>query len=275
RPFPPAAVALWLLTFASTAPAASVRTTNFIVEAPTEVLARQFGEYAERYRKEKALEWLGEEMPNLPQTCPLRVDISMDGPSGATTFDFAKHPLYQFMHIKGPKERLLNSVLPHEVTHTVFAYYFRQPVPRWADEGGAVLSEDDIERNRHDRMCRQMLNAGHAFRLNHIFNLKEYPSNPGEVPVLYAEGFSISRFLVDSSDRPTFLQFVRHGMKHGWDGAVQTYYRYGSVSELEKSWIDSLRRPRDATIASNNTRQPAGARGNSSELTGRSTIRTS
>ena len=47
--------------------------------------------------------------------------------------------------ITGPKERLLNSVLPHEITHTVFAHYFKQPVPRWADEGGAVLSEDEIE----------------------------------------------------------------------------------------------------------------------------------
>ena len=143
RPFLAAAVAPMILPpcFAS---AASHRTTNFIVEAPTSELAKQFGEMAEHYRKTKAVEWLGEEMPNWQQPCPLRVEISMEGPSGATTFDFGKRPIYQFMQIKGPKERLLNSVLPHEVTHTVFAYYFKQPVPRWADEGGAVLSEDDI-----------------------------------------------------------------------------------------------------------------------------------
>ena len=40
-------------------------------------------------------------------------------------------------------ERMLHSVLPHEMTHTVFAHHFRYPVPRWADEGGSVLSEDD------------------------------------------------------------------------------------------------------------------------------------
>ena len=49
-------------------------------------------------------------------------------------------------------------MLPHEVTHTVFAYYFRCPLPRWADEGGAVLSEDDIELDKHDKIVRQILN---------------------------------------------------------------------------------------------------------------------
>lgn len=63
------------------------------------------------------------------------------------------------MEIFGQYERLLNSVLPHEVTHTVFAHHFRYPVPRWADEGGAVLSEDEQERYKHDQLARQFLNS--------------------------------------------------------------------------------------------------------------------
>src|SRR5439155_21763425 len=102
-------------------------------------------------------------------------------------------------------DRLLASVLPHEVTHTVFAHYFRTPVPRWADEGGAVLSEDDIEKERHDKLVRQILNSGKAMPLRRLFALKEYPS---DVMVLYAEGFSVAQFLVEKSNRPTFLAFV-------------------------------------------------------------------
>ena len=84
----------------------------------------------------------------------------MEGPSGATSFQFGQgQVLGMKMEIQGPLERLVRSVLPHEVTHTVFAYHFRQPVPRWADEGGAVLSEDDIERNRHDQLVRMILNT--------------------------------------------------------------------------------------------------------------------
>ena len=265
--------AVCLLLSASSALGASFRTTNFIVDAPTDQMARQFGESAEYFRREKAKEWLGQEMPNWQRPCPIRVEITPDGPSGATTFDFGQRPISQNMKISGPKERLLNSVLPHEVTHTVFAYYFQQPVPRWADEGGSVLSEDDLERGRHDQMCRQLLNQGRAMRLNYLFNLKEYPS---DVMVLYAQGFSITRYLVDQGDRQTFLQFIQHGMKHGWDNASQTFYRAQSLNHLETAWIDSLRKPRSSAVASasaNGTR-PAAARGQSpDQLTGRRVMR--
>src|SRR5262245_17714870 len=252
------------------AAAATFRTTNFTVDAASPELARQFGEQAEHFRKLKAREWLGEEMPNWQHPCPIKVTISMDGPSGATTFDFGKTPISQYMQISGPKERLLNSVLPHEITHTVFAYYFRQPVPRWADEGGSVLSEDDIERKRHDLMCRQLLNSGRAMRVGYLFSLREYPS---DVMVLYAQGFSLSRFLVESADRPTFLEFVKTGMHGGWDQAAQRYYSFNSVQELETAWIESLRRPQSSAIAAGQAK-PTAVRGVQTELTNRSVTRT-
>src|SRR5262249_2434946 len=142
------------------------------------------------------------------------------------------------MQIKGPLDRLLASVLPHEITHTVFAHYFRCPVPRWADEGGSVLSEDDIERRRHDTLVRGLLNQGRQIRMRTLFSLREYPR---DVMCLYAQGFSMTDFLVKRSDRRTFLKFIAHGMNHGWDNAVQTYYRHRSVEELEEAWLASLR----------------------------------
>src|SRR5207249_5247071 len=139
--------------------------------------------------------WLGREMPQWPEPCPLRVTVTPGGSGGATSFAFDRgQVLGQNMHIEGTLERLLASVLPHEVTHTVFAYHFRQPVPRWADEGGAVLSEDDQERERHDKLCRQILNTpGRKIPLRRLFALHDYP---GDVMALYAEGFSVANFLV-------------------------------------------------------------------------------
>jgi len=167
---------------------ASYRTPNFLVEAPTPQIAQQVGDYAEAYRKQKAQDWLGRLMPPWPEPCPIRVTVNMGAAGGATSFAFDRgRVLGQNMNIEGSLDRLLSSVLPHEVTHTVFAYYYRTPVPRWADEGGAVLSEDEIERNRHDMLCRQILNAGHQIPLRRLFNLREYP---GDVMCLYAEGFS-------------------------------------------------------------------------------------
>jgi hypothetical protein len=183
-------------------------------------------------------------MPTWPERCPLHVKVTTSGAGGATSFNFMNGQVWQVMNIEGSLERILSSVLPHEVTHTVFAHHFRMPVPRWADEGGSVLSEDDLERSRHDSMVRQILNSGRAIPLRRLFTLRDYPR---EVGSLYAEGFSVSNFLVNSSDRPTFLKFVAHGMQYGWDGAAQTYYRYQSVEQLEEAAAGStLRRDRPA-----------------------------
>ena len=243
---------------------AQYRTTNFYVNAPDAQIAKQFGDYAERYRKEKAMQWLGQEMPSWRQPCPLNVTINMEGPSGATSFQFGQGQVMGMkMEIQGPLDRLLASVLPHEITHTVFAHYFRQPVPRWADEGGSVLSEDDLERDRHDRLTRQILNRGQQIPLRRLFGLKEYPR---EVMCLYAQGYSMSDFLVRRSDYRTFLSFVGHGMQHGWDSAVQSFYGHKSVEELEEAWLKHLRdtrrspstSPAPAQVASTNNPRAQG-----------------
>lgn len=234
---------VFLLAGALFSMGASFRTTNFLVDAPTPQLAQQVGQYAEHYRKEKAQLWLGQEMAPWPEPCPLKVKIAMSGAGGATSFAFDRgRVLGQNMTIEGSIDRLLASVLPHEVTHTVFAQYFRCPVPRWADEGGAVLSEDEVERNRHDMLVRQILNSpGRAMPLRRLFSLRDYP---GDVMVLYAEGYSVSQFLVDAGGRQTFLAFVAQGMNEGWDHAVRASYRYNSVEELEQAWLAHLRATR-------------------------------
>jgi hypothetical protein len=150
---------------------ASYRTPNFVVEAPTQAIAEQVGQYAEYYRREKAMQWLGQEMPAWSEPCPVRVTVTPnDNGGGATSFAFDRgRVLGQNMQIEGSMNRLLASVLPHEVTHTVFAYYFRQPVPRWADEGGAVFSEDEQERQHHDALVRNILNTpGRAIPLRPV-----------------------------------------------------------------------------------------------------------
>jgi hypothetical protein len=237
---------------------ASYRTRNFVVEAPTPQIAEQVGQYAEYYRKQKAELWLGRAMPDWGRPCPLRVTVTMGGSGGATSFAFDNGSiLSQDMHIEGKLDRLLASVLPHEITHTVFAYHFRCPVPRWADEGGSVLSEDDQERHRHDSLVRQILNTpGRAIPLARLFTLTQYPR---DVMVLYAEGYSVTNFLVEQKGRAAFLAFLSHGMRGNWDGAVRAHYGYGGVRELEHAWVQSLRtpaRPHEA-IASAGGHRPA------------------
>jgi hypothetical protein len=226
----------------SAATAAHHETTNFTIEAPTGELARKFGEMAEFYRKEKALEWLGREMPNWPRKCTLFVQVTMGSAGGATTFTFTSEqgrPVVasQRMEIRGEVKQLLNSVLPHEVTHTVLAHHFGRPVPRWADEGGSVLSENEDERYEHDIRCREILNAGRAFVLRTLFRMTEYPR---DMNVLYAQGYSVTAFLVDRGGggregRGKLLDFLASGM-HG--NTLETWNE-----------VSSLRTPPSRTVA--------------------------
>src|SRR5262249_19749006 len=50
-------------------PNADTETPNFRVEAPTLEIARRIARAAERCRKDKAIEWLGHQLPNWPQPC--------------------------------------------------------------------------------------------------------------------------------------------------------------------------------------------------------------
>src|SRR5262249_39231788 len=79
---------------------------------------------------------------------------------------------------------------------------------------------------------------GRAIPLRRLFNLKQYPP---DVMVLYAEGYSVTDFLVAKSSRFTFLAFVNTGMQQGWDAACQTHYGYKNVEELEAAWLQTLR----------------------------------
>jgi len=259
------ALVLAVLVSPGVATAANYETANFVVEAPSPELARKFGEMAEFYRKEKALEWLGQEMPQWPRKCPLQVQVSMGSAGGATTFTFGSdqsgRPIVssQRMEIRGDAKQLLNSVLPHEVTHTVLAQHFGRPVPRWADEGGSVLSENDEERFSHDVRCREILNAGRAFVLRTLFRMTEYPR---DMTVLYAQGYSVTAYLVEKGGngregRGKLLQFLGNGMSgnsaESWNEAARRVYGFESVDALERAWLDALRTPPARTVARGTT----------------------
>ena len=207
------------------------------------------GRAAEYYRKEKAVLWLGAELPRWAEPCPIHVKVTTSNGGGATSFAFADNNrvLGQTMQIEGRPDRLLAAVVPHEVTHTVFAHYFGQPVRRWADEGAAVLSEDDVEHQRHDQYCREVLSTRRSIPLRRLFGMKEYPQ--GDALPLYAEGFSVTHYLVAKADRKTFLRFVGQGMRSGWDSAAQSCYGQRTVEDLQADWLKYLQDTRGLSWA--------------------------
>jgi hypothetical protein len=220
---------------------ASYKTKNFRVEAPTPQVAKQIAKAAEKLRKELALEWLGEELPSWKEPCPVIVTLSMDYPAGSTSFSFAKRQVRsQKIEIRGPLDRLLVSALPHEIAHAIFAHRFGTPVARWADEGGAVLSEDKNQSERQERILRKVLESDKKLSISRLLAVRDYPM---DVEAFYAQAYSLTRFLVEKNDKKKFVKFLAQGMEDGWEEAVRMHYGYETIEALEEAWLEFVRRP--------------------------------
>ncbi|WP_231617360.1 hypothetical protein [Novipirellula aureliae] len=219
---------------ASTGEAADYRTRNFLVQAPNAQLARTVGDAAERYRDDLSQYWLGRRLPPWSSPCPVRVVAGNLPAQGVTTYN--RSPVRDFqMEVVGTPERILDSVLPHEVTHTVLATHFGRPLPRWADEGIATTVEHPSERQKHEHKLREFLRTRRGIPMNKLFLLTEYPS---DVLPMYAQGYSVCSFLIEQRDPETFIAFLEDYMKHpSWTSNIQKHYGYDSLAELQDYWL--------------------------------------
>jgi hypothetical protein len=221
---------------------ASYRTPNFVVTAPTQQIAEQVGQQAEKYRRELAIEWLGKTMPNWARPCPVTVQIGAHlGAGGVTSFVFDRGEVFGWqMNIQGPLDRALDSVLPHEVTHTIFASHFRRPLPRWADEGGCTTVEHESERYKQQKMLIQFLQTGRGIPFSQMFVMKEYPR---DILPLYAQGHSLSSMLIAKGGKQKFLAYVGEGLDtEDWVTTTKKFYGFDSLGDLQETWLAWVRR---------------------------------
>jgi hypothetical protein len=217
--------------------AAGYRTTNFVVSAPTPALAKEIGDTSEYWRKKLSIEWLGEEMPPWSKSCPINAQVaSRMGAGGATSFVFDRGEVFNWdMKIQGSRERVLDSVLPHEITHTIFASYFRQPLPRWADEGACTTVEHRSEVAKQERMLIDFLKTGRGIPFSTMFAMKEYPQ---DVMPLYSQGHSLAQWLIEQRGKRAFLAFLSDGLQdENWPRAVEKHYGFHDLYTLQNSWL--------------------------------------
>lgn len=131
---------------------------------------------------------------------------------------------------------MLPAVLPHETTHVVIAgQYGDQPVPRWADEGIAVLAEprDKVERHLQNlARCRQ---EGQTLGVQQLVQMNDYP-DPRHISAFYAQSVSLVEFLSNDRGPQVFTQFLRDGLRNGYESALQKHYGIQGFTDLEHRW---------------------------------------
>lgn len=223
---------------------ASHRSANFVIQTEDPQLAARIAATAEQNRKDLAVAWLGKEMPDWSAPCVMNVRVGENlGAGGATTFVFDRGEVFGWrMSIQGSQERILDSVLPHEITHMIFASHFRQPLPRWADEGAATSVEHASERAKHHRMLEQFLRSGRGIAFNRLFAMTEYP--PDVMP-LYAQGHALVEYLIQQGGRRKFVAYLEDALQSGqWVEATRRHYGSASLGELQNTWLTWVREGR-------------------------------
>ncbi|MBA4032662.1 MAG: hypothetical protein C0478_17480, partial [Planctomyces sp.] len=232
------------------AQAATYRTANFIITAPTDEFARIVGEAAEEFRHDLSLAWTGRAMPRWGKPCPISCKVGNYPAGGATTFNFDRGEVYGWnMEVQGTPERILDSVLPHEVNHTIFACHFRRPLPRWADEGAASLIEHESERMRLEKLAIEATGGNRKIPLRTLLGMKNYPQDQRQVLTLYAQGYLLADYLIAKSSKAEYLKFLQTAHEQNWDTALSQHYAYRSVEQIEQEhdrWV-LAGCPRDTT----------------------------
>jgi hypothetical protein len=228
-----------------------LETSNFRVHATDDQLAGQLADIAESTRIELFKTWYGQ----VPETnwspkCDIYVHDSVDeyaritrqGPSSPghsqTGVDRGKITNRR-IDLRRNGTDLVHAILPHEITHVVLADRFSaRPMPRWADEGMAVLTEPSEKKQAHLRNLGDYLKRGHVYSARQLMTMDDYPSG-NQWPMFYAESVSLVDFLVNRGGPTKFIQFMESSLQNGYDAELKRVYGLAGMDELDRAWSGS------------------------------------
>ena len=228
---------------------ARVETANFrIFHTQSKQIAEQAAQIAEKTRTDMAKKWFGAPGEKWEPVCELYLH--------ATSRDYAKatgvagnSPGHSSIKSEGVRiigrridlhcddaQNMLNAVLPHETTHVVIAgQYGDQPVPRWADEGIAVLTEPRDKIDRHLRNLTRCRQETGLFSARQLMTMNDYPE-PRYISAFYAQSVALTDFLTNLKGPQVLTQFLRDAQKVGWEQALSKNYGFRNFEDLQQRW---------------------------------------
>ncbi|MBQ8362607.1 MAG: hypothetical protein IJX36_01605, partial [Thermoguttaceae bacterium] len=176
-------------------------------------------------------------MPNWSNPCVVTVKTGETlGPGGETVFTYCDNEVFDWkMTAQGSETRVLDSVLPHEITHTILASDLKAPAPRWIDEGMATSVEADVERTNYRTMLADFLHSRKGIAFNDMVAMKEYPL---DLMPFYSQSFSVCEYLILIGGRRRLVEFAKEGARtNDWNGALRRYYEGRSLGDLQLEWV--------------------------------------
>jgi hypothetical protein len=228
-------------------------TANFTIFHTDAALAEKVGEAAEAIRAKQARRWgstatRGTWAPRCDlYLYPTAKDFARMTGQAETSPGFStmginnNRIIARRVNLRADHPQMLTAILPHEVTHVVLADLFtQQQIPRWADEGMAVLSEPSSEQSLRANDLRGPLEEGRLFKLSELMAI-DYP-NTESWNLYYAQSVSLTQFFVGLGTPEQFIKFVRGAQRSGVEQSMREVYNIAGFTELEDRWRTFARR---------------------------------
>lgn len=228
--------------------------TNFrVYHNQTQDFAAQIARGAERTRAEAFARWFGGSEQDWNPKCDIILHANAQDYQRATQMPTASpgHSKLEMdgqrlvgrqVHLRCDHPNVLTAILPHETTHVVLAGGFTDvAIPRWADEGIAVLTEPREQVERHLRNLTKHAEDGTIFKVRELMEQsyqpqqEKYPEGR-RIGAFYAQSISLVEYLTGLNGPQTFTAFLRAGLRQGYEPALQRFYRIRDFADLQQRW---------------------------------------
>jgi hypothetical protein len=144
----------------------------------------------------------------------------------------------------GGQTDFLTAALPHELTHVILRERFmKTKLPRWADEGIAILADTEAKQGRHFKDLQDAIAGRTTFSVAALVAMDGYPRSD-RFGAFYGQSASLTEFLVSRKTPATFIQFIERADSDGYDKALEQYYGISGLADLDRQWrqhIDAMR----------------------------------
>lgn len=228
--------------------------TNFVIYHRDPALAEQVAQLAEEARQYGHEKWFGSEsLTDWNPRCEIYLyptaheysrstGVGPQSPGHSKVVNDGGRILSRKVELRVDDPNMKHAVLPHEITHVVLAGRFgHHAVPRWADEGMAVLTEPRDKQDAHLTNLARNMSGGQSFTCGQVMTMGDYP--PGNrMRDFYAHSVGICRYLVERGGPEKLTRFLRVSLeRNNYQDGLQQVYGIQSFNELESGFVSYVR----------------------------------
>ena len=219
---------------------------------PGLAVAKRLPAACEALRRQLQETWFGSAGDDWSPRCDIVVHPSVNeyvrelGPgsrqsSGCTSVDIQKGKVTKRrIDLRADADDWMNTALPHELTHVILAEKFTEKqIPRWADEGMAILTEPATRQSERRQSMQRALSRSGRFSAAELTSMQDYPAADRR-DAFYGESASLVAFLIERESPARFLEFLQRSQKSGFDQALADVYRIRTAGDLDIQWRPRL-----------------------------------